>query len=229
MSAPRPDLVVVGGSAGGVEALKQLVSALPADLPATVLVGLHLAPTAHSMLTEILGRQTALEVVTADHGVRLTPGRVVVARADRHLLVDKRVVVLGSGPPVHGSRPSHDAMMRSVALARGPRAVGVVLTGLLQDGAAGLACLARYGAACLVQAPEEAEFPSMPEHALAAVPSALSLPLLALAAELDRLVRSPAPEALAVPTARRAADRAEVLASLGPGHRDCGDHEEHGP
>ncbi len=215
---PARDLVVVGGSAGGVEALKTFVAGLPADLPATVLVGLHLPTTARSHLADILQRRCSLEVVQAEDGHPLKTGQVVVATPDSHLLVVDDAVVLGRGARENGSRPAHDAMLRAAALARGPRVVGVVLTGLLDDGAAGLRTVARYGGACLVQDPETAEFSSMPRAALAAEPSARSFPLHQLAGEVVRLVTDPAqptrPDS-AVDEELRTRDLAELQSALG--------------
>ncbi|HEU0101136.1 MAG TPA: chemotaxis protein CheB [Mycobacteriales bacterium] len=186
------DLVAVAASAGGVEALKVLVADLPADLPAAVLVALHLPKDAQSLLAQILARKSRLPVVVAVHGAPLRRGHVYVATPDSHLLVRDDRILLGQGPRENGHRPAHDAMLRSVALAAGPRAVGVVLTGLLDDGAAGLAAVQRYGGTCIVQEPADSEFPSMPRAALAAVPAARSAPLHALAKEVARAVEEPA-------------------------------------
>ena len=218
MTEPAPqsrDLVVVGASAGGVEALKVLVEALPADLPATVLVALHLPASARSYLPEILGRSGAMPVRQARDRMPLVPGEVVVAHPDAHLLVVEDHIVLGRGPQENGSRPSHDAMLRAAALARGPRVVAAILTGLLDDGAAGLHVVHRHGGHCLVQDPAEADFPSMPTAALRAVPDARSLPLRSLAEELVRAVNEvphPAPD---VPEIEWQRDLAELQSALG--------------
>lgn len=211
MTAPRqPPLVAVAASAGGVEALKCLVRALPPDLDATVLVGLHLPLTARSMLPSILQREAAIEVVAAEDGQPLQPGRVLVAPPDAHLLVLDDRVVLGHGPRENGHRPSHDAMLRAVALARGPRAVGVVLTGMLDDGAAGLVAVRRYGGRCLVQDPDAAEFPAMPRAALLAVPDALRAPLDDLSGLVVRAVTEPPGPEVPVDEDQLALDRAEL-------------------
>jgi len=211
----RRDLVVVGGSAGGVEALKAFVAALPRDLPAAVLVALHVPPTSRSMLADILDRAGPLPVVAAKDGMPLEPGQVIVAHPDAHLLVVDGTVALGPGARENGHRPSHDAMMRSAALARGPQVVGVVLTGLLDDGAAGLVCIERYGGACIVQDPDDADFPSMPRHALAAVPSARSVPLAELAGEVVRAVSEPVSGSPEVPEDVRIRDEVELTSALG--------------
>lgn len=210
-AAPEgPALVAVAASAGGVEALKLFVAALPGDLPATVLVALHLPETSRSLLAQILSRHCRLIVRTAEDGLPLLPGTVLVAPPDRHLLVRDGRVVLGRGPRENGHRPSHDAMLRSVALEAGPRAVGVVLTGLLDDGAGGLEAVQRYGGRCLVQDPDEAEFPSMPVAALAAVPTARRAPLAALVSELVTMLREPAGTPPTPDEDRRDLDLAEV-------------------
>ena len=211
----RRDLVAVGASAGGVEALKRLVSHLPGDLPASVLVALHLPASARSYLADILARSCALPVRQARAGMRLVPGEVVVAHPDAHLLVVDDQVVLGNGPRENGSRPSHDAMLRSVALARRTRVIGAVLTGLLDDGAAGLRVVERYGGHCLVQDPAEADFPSMPTAALRAVPTARSLGLQALAEEVVRAVAEVPPSEPMVPEEQWQRDLAELHSALG--------------
>ena len=214
------DLVVVGGSAGGLTVLMDLVAGLPADLPATVLVGLHLPRTGRSVLAAILARHSSLPVLPAVDGQLLMLGSIVVAVQDRHLIVDGDRLRLGRGGGPHDPRPSHDVMFRSAALARGPRTVGVVLTGLLADGAAGLLCIHRYGGLCLVQDPEKAQFSDMPRHALEAVPSATVVPADELAAQVTAAVLGtpgPWPD---VPAAVLQADRAAVTRAELAGRAD---------
>jgi two-component system chemotaxis response regulator CheB len=209
------DLVVIGASAGGVEALKTVVSALPADLPATVLVALHVPATARSYLPDILRRRARMPVVEAQDDLPLTPGQIVAARPDAHLVVVGNHLVLGRGARENGARPAHDVMLRSAAVARGPRVVGAVLTGLLDDGAAGLATVARYGGACVVQNPADAEFPSMPLAALRAVPAAVVVPLAGLADKVAQMVNEPWAAGEDVPAEQHDLDRAEVRSALG--------------
>ncbi|MCW2616076.1 MAG: cheB [Frankiales bacterium] len=215
LPVPARDVLVVGGSAGGVDALKRFLAGLPDDLDAAVCVALHLGSTSPSLLPGILARVCGLQVVAAVDGAALERGVVHVARPDVHLVVAHGLVRLGPGPRENGHRPSLDVLLRSAALAYGPRAVGVVLTGMLDDGAAGLHRIAAYGGASLVQDPDDAEFPSMPRAALAAVPSARRAPLAALSQEAVSAVdadRYDRPE----PTPReRRRDEAEVRSALG--------------
>lgn len=222
MTDPPPgrDLVVLAASAGGVEALKRIVAELPADLPATVLVALHVPPLSRSYLDQVLTRRSALPVVSARHGQPLLPGQVVVAQPDAHLLVVDGRIALGRGPRENGARPAHDAMLRSAALDRGTRVVAAVLTGMLDDGAAGLATVRRYGGCCLVQDPAEADFPSMPAAARQAVPDALVRPLPALVEEVVRIVRTPPGDRPVEDARQRARDQAELESALGRAPRD---------
>lgn len=209
------DLVVVGGSAGGVDALKRFVAALPPDLPAAVCVTLHLASGSPSMLPGILARISAIRVEPAVDGTALEDGVVYVSQPDSHLVVVDDRLVLGQGARENGNRPSVDVLLRSAAVARGSRVVGIVLTGMLDDGTAGLAAVARYGGAALVQDPEDAEFPSMPSNALRGTPHAQVLPLDALAEEVVRIVSSDEVGSADVDAEQRARDAAEVSSAVG--------------
>lgn len=171
----RRDLVVLGGSAGGVEALREVVAALPADLPAAVLVVLHLPARSESNLAAILNRGGPLPAVTAERGMPLSPGRILVSPPARHLLVRDGRVLLSEAPKQNLARPSIDALFRSAARWQGNRTVAAVLSGNLDDGAVGLAAVDAAGGACLVQDPDDALAPSMPRAALAVVPHAAKM------------------------------------------------------
>lgn len=187
------DVVLVGASAGGVEALRTLVAGLPADLPATVLVVLHVPSTGTNALAAILDRSGPLPARAAEHGGPLRHGEVVVAVPDRHLLVTDDHVALTSGPRENGHRPAVDALFRSAARAVGPRAIGVVLTGALDDGAAGLVALRAQGGVGVVQDPADALYDGMPRAALEAARPEHVVPLADVPGLLARLVLEQAP------------------------------------
>jgi two-component system, chemotaxis family, protein-glutamate methylesterase/glutaminase len=161
------DLVVVGASAGGVEALQQFAAGLPADLPACVLVVLHVSPTSASVLPAILDRAGALQASHAEDGSMLEHGRIYVAPPNFHLLVDETQVRLDQSTPEHGHRPAVDPLFRSAARVFGERVVGVILSGALDDGALGLAAVKAGGGVTVAQDPEDAKYPSMPRNAIA--------------------------------------------------------------
>src|ERR1700754_4867956 len=135
---PPSGVVAIGGSAGGVEALKQLAAGLPEDLPYAVLVVLHTSPGTPSVLGQILDRCGPLPAAAAIDGEPVRAGRVYVAVPDKHLLVRDHRIVVWRGPGEDGHRPAINPLMRSAAVAYGKRAVGVLLSGVLDDGVLGL-------------------------------------------------------------------------------------------
>lgn len=169
MSRPRGEVVVVGASAGGIEPLLQLVAKLPAHLPAAVLITVHVATTARGALPAMLGRAGALPSAYASDGDPVAPGRLVVAAPNRHLLVSEGSLRVTAGPREHGHRPSIDALFRSAVAACGSRVIGVLLSGALDDGVAGMAAIARAGGRTVVQSPQTAAYASMPSRALEAL------------------------------------------------------------
>ena len=160
------DIVVVGASAGGVEALAELAAALPPGLPAAVLVVLHMPAYGHSVLPEILSRRGPLPAKHAADGEPILTGRIYVAPPDHHLLVQGGKISLTRGPAENNHRPAIDTLFRSAARAYGPRTVGMVLTGTLDDGTAGLQSIKSRGGLALVQDPNEALFTGMPLSAI---------------------------------------------------------------
>jgi two-component system chemotaxis response regulator CheB len=188
-TADRP-VVFIGGSAGAIEALAELLAGLPADLAAPVLIVLHVGRAGASMLPAILDRVGALHAVTPGDGEPLKDGLVYVAPRAKHMIVEDHCVKLNEGPAEHGLRPAIDPLFRSAARACGPRAIGVVLSGMLDDGTAGLREIRRRGGWALAQAPDEAAFPSMPESAIANAGVDYVLPVGELAIKVAELVSS---------------------------------------
>jgi two-component system chemotaxis response regulator CheB len=191
---PQRNIVVIGASAGGVTALQRLVGRLPADLPASLFIVLHLSPESGALLPEILTRAGPLPAVNARHDDEIRTGCIYVAPPDRHLLLlQPGRVSVGYGPKENRFRPAVDPLFRSAALTYGPRVIAIVLTGGLDDGTAGLCAVKQAGGMAIVQNPEEAEISSMPLNALRHVAADHVLTLDRIASLLPRLVREPAP------------------------------------
>ena len=184
------DIIVIGASAGGVEALKTLVAGLPGGLRASLFIVIHISATFPSVLPEILSRSGPLPALHPAEGAMIEQGKIYVAPPDHHLLIEEGHLHLGRGPKEHLVRPAANVLFRSAAHSYGPRVVGVVLTGLGQDGAEGLLTLKQHGGVAVIQDPGDALFPSMPESALAYTHIDFVLPLVNMAAFLVRLVSS---------------------------------------
>jgi two-component system chemotaxis response regulator CheB len=186
-------IVALVASAGGIDALSGVLSALPSDLPASIIVLLHASPDRESLLPDILRRISPLDVEVARDGEVLAPGRVIVAPAGRHLLItgDLRAALITSGafPP---SRPSADLLFTTLATAAGPRAIAVVLSGKGHDGATGATAIHRFGGTVLATDAASSEWFAMPsatierDHATDHI-----IPLEALPALLIALVTTP--------------------------------------
>jgi two-component system, chemotaxis family, protein-glutamate methylesterase/glutaminase len=206
---PGHNLILLGASAGGVEAVSAVVAGLPVELDAAVCVVMHLRPDASSRLPEILARVAALPVVAARHGMDLRPGVVHVGVPDMHMLIeadedDQGRVRLVRGPRENRTRPAVDPLFRSAALAFGPRVVAVVLSGALDDGTAGLWAVKDRGGIAVVQEPDDAAVSSMPTSAIAEVAVDHVAPARELGPLLARLVRQPVPAQ--APPARQPTD-----------------------
>lgn len=185
------DIVVVGASAGGVDALGVLASRLPPDLPAAVFVVLHTAAGFPSMLPELLSRHGRLRAAHPLHGEEIVRGRIYVAPPDNHLLLRPGYVHVVRGPKENGHRPSVDALFRSASAAYGQRVIGVVLTGHLDCGTAGLLSVKARGGVAIVQDPADAAIPSMPRSAVEHVAVDHVVPLAEIPGLIERLVGEP--------------------------------------
>ena len=180
----------MGASAGGVEALIKFVSALPPDLDAAAFVCLHVAPYGTSVIPQILSRSGPLSAAHAQDGEPIVNGRIYVAPPDHHLLVHAGAVRVTRGPRENGHRPAVDALFRSAAMHYGSRAAGVVLSGTLDDGTAGLSLIKEAGGVAMVQDLEEALFPNMPRAAMENISVDAVLPAAQIARRLGELAKS---------------------------------------
>jgi two-component system, chemotaxis family, protein-glutamate methylesterase/glutaminase len=191
---PGHDIIAIGASAGGVHALSQVIGGLPPELPAAVFAVLHLGQGHESALPSILRRAGALPVKHPEATEAIRRGWVYAAPPDRHMVLSDSSVRLVQGPRENGYRPAIDVLFRSAARAYGRRVVGVVLTGNLDDGTAGLAAIKSAGGLALVQDPAGADFPSMPLSAIENVEVDQVVPLERMAETLVTLVGEPAEE-----------------------------------
>ena len=201
--SPKPyrDMVVIGASAGGVAALMELVKSLPADFPAPIVVVLHLPADSPSVLPQLLSSVSALKVRHPQDGEAVEAGVIYLARPDHHLLLEDNRVLVTRGPKENRFRPSIDALFRSAAYTYGPRVIGVVLTGYLDDGTSGLWSVQRMGGVAVVQDPLDAEQPSMPTNALEFVAADYVVPLAQIGPLLVRLTQERAPAKTRLPAA----------------------------
>jgi two-component system, chemotaxis family, protein-glutamate methylesterase/glutaminase len=220
---PDHDLIVIGASAGGVEAIAAVAAGLPPDLPAAVCVVLHQPPFGPSRLPDILARSGPLPAVHAQDGAPLLPGTIHVAVPDKHLLVVRGgnggppgAIRLTQGPRENRTRPAVDPLFRSAALAYGPRVIGVVLSGALDDGTAGLWAVRDRGGLAVVQDPDDAAVSSMPFSAISEVGADHVAPAAELGALLGRLARLPAawPEPVGAAARNDALEREVALAAV---------------
>lgn len=206
------DIIVIGASAGGIQALQELVGGLPKDFPASLFIVVHTAPSSAALLPQILRRHTDLtaEYAVDDRGIE--PGKIYVAPPDHHLLIKPRRLCVVRGPKENGFRPAVDPLFRSAARAYGPRVIGVILSGGLNDGTAGLSIVKRFGGVAIVQDPREAPFPSMPESAMQNLQVDHVLKIAQMPSVLTDLAHEQAPEGADLMAKRKAIepDVAEV-------------------
>lgn len=162
----KRDIIVVGTSAGGVEALLRFVKSLPPYFPGSIFIVLHLSPFSNSNLHRILDKASTLPAVQAKDGDKIEKGKIYIAPPDHHLLLERGQVAIRKGPKENRFRPSVDALFRSAALVYGPRVIGIVLSGMLDDGTSGMWNIKQHGGLAIVQDPDDAIFPSMPQNVL---------------------------------------------------------------
>ena len=186
------DIIVIGASAGGVEALSMLVAGLPTGLPAAVFVVLHIGNNP-SILPEILTKAGPLPAIHPSGGELIVSGKIFVAPPDRHLLIEANHIRLSRGPKENRARPAVNPLFRSASAAYGPRVTGVILTGALDDGTAGLAEIKRRGGIAVVQDPKTAYCSSMPQNALMHVDVDHIVPLDEIPILLSTLVATARP------------------------------------
>ena len=187
------DIIVIGASAGGVTALLEWAKTLPADFPAPIFVVQHVAADSPSILPQLLSSVSALPARHPHDGEVIQPGVIYVAPPDHHLLLEGDQVLVTRGPKENRFRPSIDALFRSAAYTYGPRVIGVVLTGYLDDGTSGLWSVQRMGGLAIVQDPHDAQQPAMPTNALEFVKADYVVPLAQLGSLLVRLTMEAAP------------------------------------
>lgn len=189
---PGHDIIVMGASAGGVEPLKKLVHALPKGLPASVFIVLHTGPDSPGYLASILGSNGNLIARYPTDGTVFRKGHVYIAPPDQHMLLNGNRIRIVRGPKENRARPAIDPLFRSAAWSYGPRVIGIVLSGMLDDGVAGLRAVKSTGGISIVQNPEEAIFPDMPLNAMKFVEIDHNLRIDQMAWMLPKLVKQPA-------------------------------------
>jgi len=187
-------IVVIGTSAGGVAALQEIFRGLPRELPASIFVVMHMSPHAQSFLPKVVGRPGGMPTRLVHRSTKFEPGHVYIAPPDHHLILTRTEAQVNRGPRENWHRPSIDVLFRSAAQSFGPRVIGVVLTGFLDDGSAGLAAIRHEGGVTIVQDPNDALYPDMPLNALQAVKVDHCVPLSEIASTLIRVVDLPSGE-----------------------------------
>jgi two-component system chemotaxis response regulator CheB len=219
------DIIVMGASAGGVEALQKVIAGLPARLPAAIFIVLHTRANGPNLLPQILQRQSALQIAATEDGLTIEHGKVYVAPPDRHLLVIGDRVRVIHGPKENRHRPAIDPLFRSAAWMYGPRVIGVILSGTMDDGSAGLWAIRSCGGAAVVQDPSTALFPGMINHALATLVVDHIVPIDSLSQTLVTLVENPVSTREPVPVnsvRERLSHETRQLAKISDGHEFLG-------
>lgn len=187
-------IIVIGASAGGFEAFKKIVSGLPPDFNASIFIVWHMSPDIRGILPRVLNKENSIETAHALNNEEIKPNRIYVAPPDHHMLIEHGKVLITHGPKENRFRPAVDPLFRSAAYAYGNRVIGIILTGALDDGTAGLWAVKHYGGIAIVQDPHDAEVSSMPENALREVQVDYCVPVAELSQLLVRLSKESLPE-----------------------------------
>lgn len=189
-------VIVIGASAGGFNVICDLVAALPSDLNAAVLIVWHMSPDVHGIMPQVLNRLKTLPATHAVDGEIVCAGRIYVAPPDRHLLVEGNLIRVTHGPKENRFRPAIDPLFRAAAAAYGPNVIGIIFSGALDDGTAGLWTIKQYGGVAIVQDPAEAQVASMPQSAINAVGVDYIVPVAQMAPIVLKLLTEPVPAAV---------------------------------
>ncbi len=188
----KHDIIVIGASAGGIRALLDLCRGFPEDFSPSIFIVQHVPPHSPSMLPKLLSDAGPLPAVHPQDGETIQPGRIYVGVPDHHLLLEHGKVIVKRGPKENRFRPSIDALFRSAAYVYGPRVIGVILSGVLDDGTSGLWTIKRMGGLAIIQDPKDAAFPEMPLSVREYVKVDHVVPVANMAGLLVELVREPA-------------------------------------
>jgi len=194
------NIIVIGTSAGGMEALVKVLEPLPADLPAAIFVVQHLSADADiQYLRKRLTKHTDLSCVIGEHNTHIAYGAVYLAPPDHHLLIDEKHILVAKGPRENQFRPAIDPLFRSAAAFHGSKTIGVILTGYLNDGLIGMESVKRSGGFTVVQEPLDAEYPDLPRNILRQMQVDHAVPVSQMGALLEKLVHQPAQDSVTVP------------------------------
>lgn len=193
------DIIVLGGSIGAGQVLRTIVSGLKRDLPAALFVVVHIGPDSPQMLPDVLSAAGPLQAALARDGEKIENGRIYVAPADFHMILDEGEIRLFKGPRENLSRPSIDPLFRSAAAIYGPRVIGVLVSGFLNDGASGMEAVKRCGGVAVIQDPGDAAYPDLPRNAAHAVKPDYIVPSVQIAPLLTRLAETQPGRSVPVP------------------------------
>ncbi len=200
MDNKKHDIIVIGASAGGLETLARLLSQLPANFPATLFIVNHIAPTLNAtVLIDAISKKCKLPCKFPYHGEKVLPGYVYLAPPDFHMLVSNEQILVTHGPHENRSRPAIDPLFRSAAVSYGSRVIGIILSGLLDDGTAGLSAVRRCGGLSIIQLPQDASHPDMPMNALSRVGGDYCVSVAEMGELLQQLVNVPVNGAMTPP------------------------------